>query len=105
MSNRRDEPRVPVEWRAECKLGANLTQGLVRDVSGGGVFFTPVLPSTNGDDARMKVLSFMEPGDTVVLTYRPEWREQPMMVLATVQWVGYSHDNEIDGVGLHFQRD
>ena len=104
--NRRFESRVPVRWAASCQIGGRFSEGLVRDISGGGVFFTPV----RQDDAKEEEkaashLSFLEPGDTIVLTYRPEWRTDPLMVLATVRWVGFSHDNEVTGAGLKFEQD
>ncbi len=104
--NRRFESRVPVRWAASCQLGGKLAEGLVRDVSGGGVFFTPVKSDRVDADAKAEgQLAFLEPGDTIVLTYRPEWRREPVMVLATVRWVGFSHDNEVTGAGLKFERD
>jgi hypothetical protein len=102
-TDRRNGPRVPVEWQAECRLGDKVASGVVRDVSGGGVFFTPILSEQTLAGRRFHILSFLEPGDTVVLTYQPDWQTQPLMVLATVSWVGFSRDNDADGAGLCFQ--
>jgi hypothetical protein len=76
---------------------------MVRDVSGGGVFFTPLVHESTSTGERYHVVSFLEPGDTVVLTYQPDWQEQPLRVLATVRWVGFSRENDADGAGLSFQ--
>ena len=104
--NRRFESRVPVRWAASCQLGGRFAEGLVRDISGGGVFFTPVRTDTSHEEDKAPAqLAFLEPGDTIVLTYRPDWREDPVMVLATVRWVGFSHDNEVTGAGLKFEND
>jgi hypothetical protein len=70
------------------------------------VFFTPVRTDHATEEAKAEgQLSFLEAGDTIVLTYRPEWRQAPVMVLATVRWVGFSHDNEVTGAGLKFEHD
>jgi hypothetical protein len=104
--NRRFESRVPVRWAASCQLGGRFAEGLVRDISGGGVFFTPVRAEGEGEgEPSADGLAFLQPGDTIVLTYRPEWRSDPIMVLATVRWVGFSHDNEVTGAGLKFEHE
>jgi hypothetical protein len=103
-SNRRDQSRREVQWDAECRLGGSFAEGMIHDISRGGVFFRPAGPhhhmSDRFDDG---ALSFLEPGDTVVLKYTPRIDSEPVTVLATVRWVGKSDEHQASGVGLAFE--
>ncbi len=102
-SDKRLEARVPIRWRAACKLGGMNAMGLLRDISGSGAFFSAAAPDAEHDPTAEHAIKFLQQGDTVVLTFKPEWQENPVIMLATVKWIGYSRDNEADGAGLAFE--
>lgn len=103
--NRRVQPRRMVEWDAECRLGGSFAGGIIRDVSRGGVFFTPDgLDLELADRHDEGELSFMEKGDTVLLKYLPRSDSVPVTVLATVRWIGKSREHQARGAGLAFER-
>ncbi|MBI5510671.1 MAG: PilZ domain-containing protein [Deltaproteobacteria bacterium] len=104
-ANRREQSRREVQWDAECRLGGSFAEGLVCDISRGGVFFTPAgayRTIAHGDDR--SAMAFVEPGDTVLLKYSPRAEADPVMVLATVRWVGRSAEHQAIGAGLEFDR-
>jgi hypothetical protein len=106
VANRRLDDRVTVIWNATCQLGGRFAQGSILDVSSGGVFFTA---AKNGDPAyearAEKHLEFATPGDTLMLRYQPDWRAEPVTVLAKVQWKGFSREHEVTGTGLQFDNE
>lgn len=103
IADKRLESRVPIRWRAACKLGGMNATGLLRDISGSGAFFSAAGPEAEHDPTAEQAIEFLQQGDTVVLTFKPDWQENPVIMMATVKWIGFSRDNEVDGAGLEFE--
>ena len=103
--NRRAHARREVTWDGECRVGARFAEGIVRDIGCGGVFFAPTGVHGNIDDRHNEgTLSFVRPGDTVLLKYSPRPDDEPVTVLAQVRWIGRSDAHQASGAGLAFDK-
>ena len=103
FGNRRQQPRREVNWTAEFRLGGTFAEGLIRDISQGGAFFSPAADEVT-DAHSEHALAFVEPGDTVLLKYAARPDDEPVTVLATVRWIGKSDTHEVPGAGVAFER-
>ncbi|OGQ77433.1 MAG: hypothetical protein A2289_16865 [Deltaproteobacteria bacterium RIFOXYA12_FULL_58_15] len=89
-------------WGAECRLGGLNAQGVLRDITDEGAFFTTTFTPQTAVESSGE-LAFLEEGDTIVLLYQPDWSGRALSGLAVVRWLGFSHEHGVDGVGVKFE--
>lgn len=102
--NRRRCKRFDVAWPGRCGSDRTLVTGPIRNVSETGAFLQHHISGKDEGLIRMgKAPPAFVVGSFWRLSLGPGHEPEPLVVRATIRWVGYQFELACDGIGFEFE--
>ncbi len=104
MEKRRKFKRFDVTWHGRCKSDDATITGSIKNVSEKGIFFQPGIDADGREAVNPgEAPSIFVEGGSWMLSLVPGRGVEPLVVKATVRWVGYHLKLACEGIGFEFE--